>query len=117
MNALRLLLGSCRRSVPLLSDPLMERHWAEQSALFGWSVAGLAGHFARSAFNLERAIEVAPAPDVRLMDVVDYYTCNEPQPADSTVGQRPGRVLLSPGSPTRSAAWNRSRPGTVCRRR
>lgn len=88
MDALRLLFASYRRSVQLLNDPAVERQWAEQSALPHWSVAGLAGHLARSAFNLQRAAEAVPAPDARLMSVVDYYTCNEPQPADSTVGQR-----------------------------
>jgi Mycothiol maleylpyruvate isomerase N-terminal domain len=51
-------------------------------------VAGLAGHFARSIFNFERAAQVPPPAGATLMDVIDYYIVAQPAAAESVVGRR-----------------------------
>jgi hypothetical protein len=82
-----LLLDGCERVLPLLRSPVLSERWAQPSALQQWSNGGLAGHLARSAFNLERAVgqqhRGRPAHDA-----VAYYGSADPQRADSEVGRR-----------------------------
>lgn len=87
MRAVELLLDECERVLELLRSPVLSERWAEQSALEQWSNGGLAGHLARSAFNLERA--VARRRDGRpVLDAVSYYTASPAQPAGSVTGRR-----------------------------
>lgn len=88
MDCVGLLLEGGKRSLPLLRHPAVARRWRQASALSNWSVAGLAGHFGRSIFNLQRAADRPPPSDIRLLDAVDYYTVDEPQPADSAIAER-----------------------------
>jgi len=87
MRVVGLLLDGFERVLPLLHSPALSERWAEPSALEQWSNGGLAGHLARSAFNLERAVGQqrgrAPADDA-----VAYYASSAPQPASSAVGKR-----------------------------
>ena len=71
----------------MLRSCALSEHWAKQSALDQWSNAGLAGHLARSAFNLERAVGRRP-DDGSVHDAVSYYTASDPQPPDSPTGKR-----------------------------
>jgi hypothetical protein len=87
MRVVGLLLDSCERVLPLLRSSALNEHWAQQSALDQWSNAGLAGHLARSAFNLERAIG-RPHDYGPVHDAVSYYAASDPQPPDSPVGKR-----------------------------
>lgn len=87
MRPLELFLDSCDRMVPLLRMDVLADRWLQPSALPEWSCGGLAGHLARSAFNLEHA----PAPSgrgYRVTDAVGYYTAAEPAPARSPIGTR-----------------------------
>lgn len=88
MDCVELLLDSATRSIPLLRNPAIAQRWRHCSALPDWTVAGLAGHFGRSIFNLQRAARRPAPPDSQLLDVISYYTVNEPQPADSAIGER-----------------------------
>jgi hypothetical protein len=88
MDCVELLLDSGARTVPLLRDPTLARRWRHVSVLPKWTVAGLAGHLARSVFNLQRAAQRPPRSDGQSLDVIAYYTVNEPAPADSVIGER-----------------------------
>ncbi len=88
MTALDLLLDSCDRVVPLLRAPELAERWSAPSALSDWSNRGLAGHLARSAFNLERALDEQPEAALDVRNAVSYYAASAPEPADSPVGQR-----------------------------
>jgi hypothetical protein len=86
-----LLVDSCRRVLPLLRSPALAEKWFEPSALEQWSNAGLAGHLARSVFNLERALETIAGPGDRSTDAVDvvaYYAYSAPELPDSSIGRR-----------------------------
>jgi uncharacterized protein (TIGR03083 family) len=87
MRIVGLLLDGCERVLPLLRSPVLSQRWAQPSALEQWSNGGLAGHLARSAFNLERAVsqQRGQAP---MYDAVTYYASSAPQRADSAVGRR-----------------------------
>lgn len=87
MRARELLADGCERVLPLLRSPALSERWAEPSALEQWSNGGLAGHLARSAFNLERAIgqRSSRAPT---HDAVTYYASSPPQPPGSPIGRR-----------------------------
>jgi hypothetical protein len=87
MPVVGLLLDSCERVLPLLRSPALSERWMQQSALDQWSNAGLAGHLARSAFNLERAVGGEPGYGP-VHDAVGYYTASAPQPPDSPDGKR-----------------------------
>jgi hypothetical protein len=87
MRAVGLLLDSCERVLPLLRSSALTESWAQPSALDQWSNAGLAGHLARSAFNLERAVG-QPHGSGPVRDAVSYYACSAPEPPDSPVGRR-----------------------------
>lgn len=83
------LVDSCHRVLPLFHSPLLVERWSHASALEQWSNAGLAGHLARSAFNLERALgTVNHQHQRRPMDVVGYYMASVPEPLDSSIGRR-----------------------------
>jgi hypothetical protein len=87
MRAVGLLLEECERILPLLRSRVARDRWAEPSASEHWSIGGLAGHLARSAFNLERAIDRrrggGPAHDA-----VTYYAASPAQPPGSLIGKR-----------------------------
>lgn len=86
MRSLELLLDGCDRVIPLLRAPTPQ--WSAPSALAGWTVGGLAGHLARSAFNMERALD-HPAPvDATVVDAIGYYTAAARHDADSAIGRR-----------------------------
>jgi len=87
MRVVGLLLDGCECVLPLLRSPALAKRWAEPSALEHWSNGGLAGHLARSAFNLERAVG-RPHGQAPADDAVTYYASSAPQPASSTVGRR-----------------------------
>ena len=84
---LDLLLDSCDRVVPLLRSQVLAHTWEVPSALAGWTNGGLAGHLARSAFNLERALDRVPDGDAGT-DVVGYYAATDRDEAASPVGRR-----------------------------
>jgi uncharacterized protein (TIGR03083 family) len=87
MRVVGLLLDGCERVLPLLDSPALSVRWAEPSALERWSNGGLAGHLARSAFNLERA--VAQQHGRRpTHDALSYYASSAPEPPGSPVGRR-----------------------------
>ena len=87
MHIVGLLLDGCERVLPLLRSPVLSERWAEPSALEHWSNGGLAGHLARSAFNLERAVGL-PRGQAPKHDAVTYYASSAPQTADSPIGKR-----------------------------
>ena len=87
MRVVGLLLDSCEHVLPLLRSCALSEQWTQQSALDRWSNAGLAGHLASSAFNLERAI--GRQHDHGLVhDAVSYYATADPRPPDSPVSKR-----------------------------
>lgn len=88
MRPLSIFLDCCRHGSELLEDHVLAERWDAPSALSDWTVGGLAGHFARSVFNLRAAVEMVPPPTAILLSAVDYYTENRPQPAGSAVGRR-----------------------------
>lgn len=57
----------------LLRSPAVGAHWDEASALVDWSVAGLAGHLARSVFTIESALTSSVDPGKAVIDAVTYY--------------------------------------------
>ncbi|WP_051366681.1 maleylpyruvate isomerase N-terminal domain-containing protein [Hamadaea tsunoensis] len=69
-----------------------------------WSNGGLAGHLARSAFNLELALDQRGS-DEGVVDAVAYYANSDPEPPDSQIGRRirqlgdqeaaPGQAVLA----------------------
>jgi environmental stress-induced protein Ves len=83
-----LLAESCARVLPLLRSPELAEQWTQPSELDQWSNAGLAGHLARSAFNLERALESAAAAPRPSLDAATYYADSAPEPPDSQIGRR-----------------------------
>jgi Mycothiol maleylpyruvate isomerase N-terminal domain len=83
----RMLLDECERVLPLLRSPVLTERWAEPSALQHWSNGGLAGHLARSAFNLERAAGREPRGGPA-HDAVSYYAASPAQPPGSAIGTR-----------------------------
>lgn len=87
MHVVGLLLDGCDRVLPLLRSPVLSDRWTEASALEQWSNGGLAGHLARSAFNLERAVR-QPRRETPVVDAVTYYSCSAPQPAAAAIGRR-----------------------------
>jgi hypothetical protein len=87
MRVVELLLDGCECVVPMFRSPALSGRWAEPSALEQWSNGGLAGHLARSAFNLERAAGQQRG-QAAADDAVTYYASSAPQPASSAVGRR-----------------------------
>jgi len=87
MRVVGLLLNECERVLTLLRSPVLSERWAEPSALEQWSNGGLAGHLARSAFNLERAA-ARPHGGGPGHDAVTYYAESAAQPAGSRIGKR-----------------------------
>jgi len=87
MRPIELLLDSCRRIQPLLEHPVLAERWSEPSVLDRWSHAGLAGHLARSAFNLERAVDQRRDRHSDL-DVVGYYMPSAIKPRDPAIDRR-----------------------------
>jgi hypothetical protein len=87
MRVAGLLLNECERVLPLLRSSVLSERWAEPSALEQWSNGGLAGHLARSAFNLERAAD-QPRGGGPGHDAVTYYAVSPAQPPDSLIGKR-----------------------------
>lgn len=85
---IELLVKACERALPLLRSPALGQHWTAPSALAEWSNSGLAGHLARSAFNLERALAHQRHSEQVLDSVAAYYTASGPEPSDSAVGRR-----------------------------
>jgi hypothetical protein len=88
MTALALLLDSCDRVVPLFESRALAERWSAPNALSDWSNRGLAGHLARSAYNLERALAARERIGADVHDAVSYYVATPAEPADSPVGQR-----------------------------
>ncbi len=76
-------------TAPVPSPTLAER-WSLPSALKDWTNAGLVGHLARSAFNLERALSTIGQHDEKqpILDTVGYYLSSAPHTPDSPVGRR-----------------------------
>jgi hypothetical protein len=87
MRVVELLVDGCECVLPLLCSSALSERWAEPSALEQWSNGGLAGHLARSAFNLERAISQQHSRR-RAHDAVSYYASSPPQPPGSPEGRR-----------------------------
>jgi hypothetical protein len=87
MRVVGLLLDECERVLELLRSPVLSERWAEQSALEQWSNGGLAGHLARSLFNLERAA-ARPRDGGPVLDAVAYYAASPADPPDSVIGRR-----------------------------
>jgi hypothetical protein len=87
MRVVGLLLDECERVLPLLKSRVLSEHWAEPSALEQWSNGGLAGHLARSAFNLERAVG-RPRVGWPTHDAVSYYAVSPAQPPGSQISKR-----------------------------
>jgi hypothetical protein len=87
MRAVELLLEACEPTLGLLRSPVLAERWAEPSALTEWSNGGLAGHLARAAFNLERALDQRGS-DEGLVDAIVYYANSDPEPPDSPIGRR-----------------------------
>jgi hypothetical protein len=85
MRPIELLVDSCGRVLPLLRSSDLHDHWSRPSALEEWSNCGLAGHLARSAFNLERSLDTRPSGHDR-RDALTYYSTAEPP--DSPIGRR-----------------------------
>jgi uncharacterized protein (TIGR03083 family) len=87
MRVVGLLLDGCEHVLPLLRSSALSERWAEPSALERWSNGGLAGHLARSAFNLERAVGQRQGREPT-HDAVSYYASSAPEPPGSPVGGR-----------------------------
>jgi hypothetical protein len=87
MRPVELLIEACERALPLLRSRELGEQWTQPSALPLWSNAGLAGHLARAAFNLQRA-HVPPRHVGQVLDAVTYYANAAPEPPDSPVGRR-----------------------------
>ena len=87
MRVVGLLVDGCERVLPLLDSSALRERWTEPSALEQWSNGGLAGHLARSAFNLERAVarQHGRRPT---HDALSYYASSAPDPPRSPVGER-----------------------------
>lgn len=66
-------LQAAERAGALLAAPAVADRWSRPSALVDWSVAGLAGHLARSVFSVEAALLAAVDPGGQLIDAVTYY--------------------------------------------
>ncbi len=80
----------------VIGDAAVEEHWDEASALRDMSVAGLAGHLARSILLTEPFLDEEPA-DGAPLSVVDYYLAgDEPTDFDS----RANRRILETGEAT-----------------
>lgn len=73
--------------LPLLRSPVLSQRWTQPSALEQWSNGGFAGHLARSAFNLERAL-ARQRGQKPVHDAVSYYLSSAAQPASSAIGRR-----------------------------
>ncbi len=72
----------------VIGDAAVEDRWDKASALRGMSVAGLAGHLARSILLTEPFLDEEPA-DGAPLSVVDYYLAgDEPTDFDSRASRR-----------------------------
>ena len=83
-----MLVDSSHRVLPLLRSSVLAERWAKPSALEHWSNAGLAGHLARSSFNLERALGVSGDDRDHALDAVGYYAATAPDAPESPIGRR-----------------------------
>lgn len=57
----------------LIASPAVAELWDTPSVLVHWSVAGLAGHLARSVFTVEAALTATVDPAQQVIDAVTYY--------------------------------------------
>jgi hypothetical protein len=90
MRPVAMLVDSCHRVLPLLRSFVLAERWAQPSVLEHWSIAGLAGHLARSAFNLERALDARNHSHEQrhALDAVGYYAASAPDAPESPIGRR-----------------------------
>lgn len=65
-------LDTARVSARLLRNPAVAGAWTEESALPGFSVAGLAGHLAYQVLALREILD-APAPAEPRISLLDHY--------------------------------------------
>jgi hypothetical protein len=87
MRPVDLLLRGCEQALPLLQSRALDDRWSEPSVLDAWSNGGLAGHLARSAFNLQQALDRRLTTRATL-NAVGYYATTPPEPPDSAIGRR-----------------------------
>jgi Mycothiol maleylpyruvate isomerase N-terminal domain len=87
MRPVDLFVDGCVQTLPMLRAEPLGARWHAPSVLEQWSNAGLAGHLARSPFNLERAVGNL-AGNSEALDAVAYYAFADPEPPDSPVGRR-----------------------------
>ena len=66
-------LATAAAVAPLLRTPELADRWDQPSALAEMSVSGLAGHLARSVFNVERHLDTPLLEGLEPLNVVSYY--------------------------------------------
>lgn len=68
-------LGAAECVEVMLDSKAVEEHWGDQSALEGYTVAGLAGHLARGVLTVEQYIDAPAPPDATgVTDAPGYIT-------------------------------------------
>lgn len=72
MTAIRTTYLSAARVVPAVVTAATE-HWSEPSALEGWTIGGLTGHFVRGVATVARYLDQPTPPRGPEMDAVDYF--------------------------------------------
>lgn len=85
----------------LLAAPAVAERWSRPSALVDWSVAGLAGHLARSVFTVETALSATVDPGEQVINAVTYYARvpdEDLQPASEVSTHIRARGLESAGT-------------------
>lgn len=97
-------LQAAKLAGALLAAPAVAERWSGPSALVDWSVAGLAGHLARSVFTVETALSATVDPGEQLINAVTYYARvpdEDLQPASEVSTHIRARGLESAGPGTR----------------
>jgi uncharacterized protein (TIGR03083 family) len=105
-----LLLEAVDAAAPLLGSAELRAGWNGQSALAEWTVAGVAGHLARSARAVLDYLDApAPAPDALPVPAAAYYDAVLPpvfDPDDRVhVGIRARGEEAASAGPDAVAAW------------
>ncbi|WP_182976861.1 maleylpyruvate isomerase N-terminal domain-containing protein [Arthrobacter cheniae] len=84
-------LEAAERVESVLDSTVVAEHWEDQSALEGYTVAGLAGHLARAVLTAEQYVD-APAPPgtVEATDAAGYLIAvlGDHDPVDSDFHRR-----------------------------
>jgi Mycothiol maleylpyruvate isomerase N-terminal domain len=74
MNEIRKMYLACLQvALGLIERPEVEQRWDEPSALYGWSVSGLAGHLTRAFTTVIDYLDADPAPTGETLTAAAYY--------------------------------------------